>query len=365
MRGATAMAAIPIEKQVARAIAERREEIACALVAAEFAQHPELVRRYGPQGRERSRADACCHLAYLAQAVGAGEPDLFSDYVHWTRALLESRGVLACDLAFHLERMGEALEQALPREEAALARAYLTRGLAAIGDQPVYPPSFMKPGAPLFDLAQAYLDALLAGERHRASRAILAAAEGGTPVRDLYLHVFQPVQREVGRLWQINAIGVAEEHYCSAATQLIMSQLYPLIFSQDKRGRTMVATCVEGELHEIGIRMLADIFEMDGWNTYYLGANTPDAGVLQTLVERDADLLCISATLTPHLGKVEGLIAAVRSDAGCPAVKIMVGGYPFAVAPDLWRRLGADGCAPDAVTAVAAAERLVTPLEAK
>jgi hypothetical protein len=39
-----------------------------------------------------------------------------------------------------------------------------------------------------------------------------------------------------------------------------------------------VAACVSGELHEIGVRMLCDLLEMEGWNTIYLGANVPTAG---------------------------------------------------------------------------------------
>lgn len=54
--------------------------------------------------------------------------------------------------------------------------------------------------SPLRDLARAYLDALLKGDRHEASRLILNAVEGGTPVKDIYLRVFQPVQWELGRL---------------------------------------------------------------------------------------------------------------------------------------------------------------------
>jgi methanogenic corrinoid protein MtbC1 len=39
-------------------------------------------------------------------------------------------------------------------------------------------------------------------------------------------------------------------------------------------------------------------------------------------------------------------------------VKIIVGGYPFAVIPDLWERVGADAVAAGAEDAVAAARRL-------
>jgi methanogenic corrinoid protein MtbC1 len=99
---------------------------------------------------------------------------------------------------------------------------------------------------------RAYLDALLAGDRLAAGRIILQAAEQGAAIKDIYLGVFQRSQRELGRLWQTNQISVAQEHYCTAATQLIMSQFYPAIFAVAKKGPRLVATCVGGELHELG-----------------------------------------------------------------------------------------------------------------
>jgi tRNA (guanine37-N1)-methyltransferase len=51
------------------------------------------------------------------------------------------------------------------------------------------------------------------------------------------------------------------------------------------------------------------------------------------------------------------LIAAVRSDEAARGVKILAGGYPFNVAPGLWREIGADASAADAAGAVAALER--------
>jgi len=85
--------------------------------------------------------------------------------------------------------------------------------------------------------------------------------EAGVPVKRIYLDVFQATQYEVGRLWQLNEVGVGEEHYCTAATQLIISQLYPQIFASEKGPNTLVATCVAGDLHELGARMVTDFFE--------------------------------------------------------------------------------------------------------
>ena len=53
-------------------------------------------------------------------------------------------------------------------------------------------------------------------------------------IRDVYLLVFQPCQREVGRLWEAGRITVAQEHYCTAATQVIMSQLAPRLVTGER-----------------------------------------------------------------------------------------------------------------------------------
>ena len=212
---------------------------------------------------------------------------------------------------------------------------------------------------PYTKLAAAYLEALLTGNRLAAVELIESEVSGGMPIQDVYLYIFQRTQQEVGRLWQINQITVAQEHYCSAATQLVMSLLYPRIFTGERNGLRAVATSVGGELHEIGIRMVADFLEMEGWDTYYLGANAPVDTVLEALLERQADLLAVSATMTFHLPQVENLIDQLRQDEYGGRIPILVGGRPFTIAPDVWQQVGADGTAADAREAVQAAAKLV------
>jgi MerR family transcriptional regulator, light-induced transcriptional regulator len=60
-----------------------------------------------------------------------------------------------------------------------------------------------------------------------------------------------------------------------------------------------------------------------------------------------------------HLGAVEELVEIVRVSSTSAGVKILVGGYPFSPAPDLWRTVGADGTARDADGAIQLARQLV------
>ncbi|WP_437282913.1 cobalamin-dependent protein [Sorangium sp. So ce375] len=220
-------------------------------------------------------------------------------------------------------------------------------------------PSFIRPTAPLGAVASSYLDALLARDRRRAVRTIRDAVDAGAPIKDIYAHVLEPCQHELGRRWQLRQLSIAGEHYCTAITQMILSQLYPLVVSADRSGRRLVATAVDGNLHEIGARFVADYFEMAGWDTFYLGASTPAEHLIQEVVQRRADVLAISAALDDQLASVRQVVTAARRDDRCRDVIVLVGGQPFCMVDDLWRQVGADGSAPNAERAVHTAEQLL------
>lgn len=344
---------------VGQAIALRQNELAEAIVERQRKQFSEPVPTYGEEGQIKWVEDTSDTLSFLAEAIATNSPALFNNYVSWANAYFAERSAFSPDFVAGLEITREVLCSSLPAETGAVAAQYIDDGLETLRDAPDCQPSFIQPEQPLGALAQHYFEALMNTDRLRASQLILDQVEAGTPIKAIYLHVFQPVQREIGRRWQINEITVAQEHYCTAATQMIMSQLYPYIFNNEKAGHRLVATCVGDELHEIGVRMVADFFEMAGWDTYYLGANVPANSIIGAVVERKAEVLAVSVTMTFHVSSVKSLIEQVRANEAARHVKIMVGGYPFNVDPDLWRQVEADGCAPNAQAAIDTANQWV------
>lgn len=349
-----------LNTQLSQLIDEQRDSLAVNIMERHYAVHPEFEERYGKKGRVKCLEDANYHLTYLSEAIAASHPSLFANYVAWAKVLLTGIGISIQDLVENLEIVRTVLIEKLPEEMQSLVNAYLDEGLTQLPLSPSTLPTFFEEAEPHAELAQQYLDTLLRGERQRASHLILEAVDKDKiSVKDIYLHVFQRSQYEIGRLWQMNQISVAQEHYCTAATQLIMSQLYTYIFATKRLDHTLVATCVGGDLHEIGVRMVADFFEMEGWDTYYLGANMPTPSVLQELEERDAEVLAISATMTFHIRAVKELITAVRIHGLFQRVKIIVGGYPFNSEPTLWQQIGADAYAPNAKEAIVVASTLV------
>lgn len=348
-----------LHQETGQHIEARRQTLAEETVAQQYERHPGLVEQYGPGGRDKCVADTSYHLSYLSAAIAAASPPLFLDYLAWAKVMMVAYQVRTEDVLENLVCLGEVLRRTLPGPMGALAGEYVDAGLKHARTAPSSLPSLIDAAEPNAALAKVYLDALLCCDRQTAGKVVLDAVKAGVSVQDIYLHVFQRTQREIGRLWQMNLISVAQEHYCTAATQSIMAQLYPYIFGTEKSGRRLVAACASGELHEIGMRIVTDFLEMEGWDTFYLGANTPTSGIVRTVIDRGAHVLAVSATMTFHIPVVAEVVRALRSSPECAGVKVLVGGYPFHADPDLGKKIGADAQASDARNALAVVDTLV------
>lgn len=304
-------------------------------------------------GREQHRF----HVQHLTAALAADRPQLFHEYARWASTFLEARGFGTGALTHHLDILTAVITDHLGPDAGDLARIVVDDALRAVAEAPGAELSELDADGPHTPLAIRFLDMALAGDRRGAVRLIMDAAVDGIPLEELYLGVFAPCLREVGQRWQLGRITVAQEHLVTATTQLAMAQLYPQLFATPRIGRQIVVASVGGELHEVGARIVADLFELRGWDSAFLGASTPMADLVALVVDTAPDVLALSATLPTHVEQVRETIAAVRATGTRPSV--LVGGRPFQQVADLWETVGADGSAPDARAAVAVATDLV------
>lgn len=300
-------------------------------------------------------------LLELAAAIASGRPCLFANQVAWTAVAFASRGVSVDNLRQSLRALSSVLKGEVPPEDAALVESFLNEARSQLDSNPPSPPAQLSAATLHGRLGASYLLAVLEGDRRRAASVVVDAVRQGMRVRDAYTEVLIPVQRELGRMWHANELSIAEEHFATATTQCVMAQLMSMIEPPQPTGRTVVTAAVAGNSHDLGVRVIADFFEMAGWRSVCLGADVPGEELVHACRDFRADALALSATLPVHLRQVEHAVALVRGSLD-PSPKIIVGGLAFAAAAELWRDLGADGCAQTADEAVALANTLVLPI---
>lgn len=172
-----------------------------------------------------------------------------------------------------------------------------------------------------------YLTALLAGSKGECGRLVTNLLDGGIPIRTLYRELLQRAMYQVGELWEHNRISVAKEHLATSVTEFLLTLVYPRLFAVEHCGRKAVVACVANEYHQLGAKMVADIFELNGWDGYFLGANTPVTELLSLLEEKQPDFLALSLSIYFNLPSLLDTLKIVRES--FTDLDILVGGQAF------------------------------------
>ena len=68
-----------------------------------------------------------------------------------------------------------------------------------------------------------------------------------------------------------------------------------------------------GNQHDIGLQVVADFFEMDGWKVIHLGSDMPIPDLVQAVESYQPDLLALSVSLHAQLVTLTETIQAVRT----------------------------------------------------
>jgi len=89
------------------------------------------------------------------------------------------------------------------------------------------------------------------------------------------------------------------------------------------RGRIVIAT-VKGDVHDIGKNIVAVIMACNGFEVIDLGVMVPADTIVQTAIERQADIISLSGLITPSLEEM-CTVARTMEEAGLQ-IPLMVGG---------------------------------------
>ena len=177
------------------------------------------------------------------------------------------------------------------------------------------------------DFSALYLENLLQGNRQNCS-AIVKQYLGQNPsFLQLYEEVFKVALYEVGRLWETNHISVATEHMATAITEGILNEYFEQIISKTRLNRKVVVACAENEKHQVGVKMVADTFEMHGWESFFLGTGIPLEELIRYIHEVKPDLIAISLSVYFNFANLNKMLHKLREE--FPELQIIIGGQAF------------------------------------
>lgn len=163
----------------------------------------------------------------------------------------------------------------------------------------------------------------------------------------------------VGHKFKKNEFYVPEVLIAARAMKAGMEVIKPLLVEKNIKGAgTVVLGTVRGDLHDIGKNLVGMIFEGTGFEVVDLGVGVSPEKFIEAAKEKDANTIGLSALLTTTMSAMKDVIEVLKASELKRKVKVMIGGAP--VTQDYADEVGADGCAPDAASAVDKAKELLS-----
>ena len=191
-------------------------------------------------------------------------------------------------------------------------------------------------------LAESFLRQALNGNQSAAYQTIIAVDDVGLPLTRLFGEVLQPALTELGKRWEHGQLLVAQEKEVSELARDLIADLSLRHARTPADGPTLVAACVEGERHELGLRMICGLFRAEGWAVHYLGADVAPRFLLEAVQLHRPVVILLSAKLAQNLPAVkeavDGLTAGLAPEHPPPVV---VGGRVAVEHSEAIRTLGA------------------------
>ncbi|MEW6082827.1 MAG: corrinoid protein [Bacillota bacterium] len=210
------------------------------------------------------------------------------------------------------------------------------------------------------DLIARVTEAVVNGSKAETLKWVKAAVDQGIdPVAIIEQGLTKGIQK-VGDRFECGEYYLPDMMLSAEAMGNSVEMLEPLMkggaSSLRKLGKVVLGT-VEGDLHEIGKNIVAMMLKASGFEVVDLGVNVTSGDFARAVGEHKADILGISALMTTTQTKQADIVSQLERDGIRKGVRVLVGGAP--ITAEWARKIGADGYAPDAISAVKMAKEML------
>ncbi|MCD7876339.1 MAG: corrinoid protein [Cloacibacillus porcorum] len=207
------------------------------------------------------------------------------------------------------------------------------------------------------NILNAIAEAVLDGDVASTQKNVGAAKEQGIPAERILNDALLKGMNEVGELFRDGEMFVPEVLVSAKALQsgieIIRTELANS--GMKKTGKILTVT-VEGDLHDIGIKIVGMMLEGAGFEVIHMGVDKPAEEIIEKIKQCEPDILAISAMLTTTMANMKTVIDVISEEGLRDKIKIMIGGAP--TSPSFAEKIGANYSA-DASSAAIVAKKLM------
>ena len=122
-----------------------------------------------------------------------------------------------------------------------------------------------------------FADAATKGDAEFCDKTVTELLRQGESLVTIYAELFVPTMTLVGDWWESRAIDEGQEHLASTMVEQGMARVLSFYDSPRKDGPKAVFGCSGGNYHTMGLRMIHDVMQAEGWQDFFLGANVPNS----------------------------------------------------------------------------------------
>jgi len=203
-------------------------------------------------------------------------------------------------------------------------------------------------------------ESLITGQEDKVKEVVGILLERGNNPMEILSEGLFPGMSVVGQRFKTGEMFIPEVLASAHAMSAGFDLLKPVI-TQDRLsdiyiGKVVIGT-VQGDLHNIGKKIVSMILESGGFTVVDIGVDAPTEKFIETIKQEQPNLLGLSSLLTTTMPRIGEVIEALKSSNLRDKVRVMVGGAPITQA--FADSIGADGYAPDAVSALDKAKQLL------
>jgi methanogenic corrinoid protein MtbC1 len=174
-------------------------------------------------------------------------------------------------------------------------------------------------------ITTSYSTAIEAGNFAAAQQVVHDALDAGASGTEIFARVLAPAMYRIGDRWEAAEITTADEHLATAISNRVMGSVYEALSVEMpvSKERVLIAA-VQGDQHVMGLRMIADVLDGAGYETIYLGANTPMDELPAAIAEHRPSVVALGGTAPWSAPRLVETIHAIR--AAAPTMAIVLGG---------------------------------------